>query len=51
VYNPLPKTLDDLRSNITKEIENIPVTMLEATFKNFRKRCDLLISSGGGYIE
>lgn len=51
VYNPLPKTLDDLRSNITKEIKNIPVTILEATFKNFRKRCDLLISSGGGHIE
>ena len=51
VYNPLPKTLEDLQSNIVRELENIPVTMLKATFLNFRKRCELLISAGGGHIE
>jgi hypothetical protein len=49
VYDPLAKTLDDLRSNITKK--NIPVTMLEANFKNFSKKCDLLISSCGDHTE
>jgi hypothetical protein len=28
VYNPLPKELEDLRSNLTREIENIPAQML-----------------------
>ena len=51
VYNPLPKTLEDLRSNIVRELENIPETMLKATFSNFRKRCELLVSAGGGHIE
>ena len=51
VYNPLPKTLKDLESNIVREVDNIPETMLKATFLNFRKRCELLISAGGGHIE
>jgi hypothetical protein len=29
VYNPLAKTLEDLRSNLTKEIENIPTHFFE----------------------
>jgi hypothetical protein len=51
VYNPLPKTLEDLRLNIVREVENLPETMLKATFSNFRKRCELFISAGGGHIE
>ena len=51
VYNPLPKTLDDLKSNIVREVEAIPESMLRSTFLNFRKRCELLISAGGGHIE
>jgi hypothetical protein len=51
VYNPLPKTLEDLRSNLTREIENILAQMLKETFLNFLKRCELLISAGGGHIE
>jgi hypothetical protein len=51
VYNPLPKTLKDLRSNLTREIENIPSQMLKKTFLNFRKSCELMISAGGGHIE
>ena len=51
VYNPLPKTLEALQMNIEREVKNIPQTMLKDTFLNFRKRCELLISAGGGHIE
>jgi hypothetical protein len=50
VYNPLPKTLEDLRSNLSREIENIQAQMLKDTFFDFRKKCELLISVGGGHI-
>jgi hypothetical protein len=51
VYNLLLKTLEDLRSNLTREIENIPAQMLKHIFLNFRKRCELLITAGDGHIE
>jgi hypothetical protein len=51
VYNPLPKTFEDLRFHLTREIENIPAQILKNNFLNFRKRCELLISAGGGHIE
>jgi hypothetical protein len=51
VYNPLLKTLKDLRSNLTREIENIPAQMLKDTFLNFQKMRVLLIFAGGGHIE
>jgi hypothetical protein len=38
-------------SNLTREIENIPAQMLKHIFLNFRKRCELLITAGGGHIE
>ena len=37
VYNPLPKTLDDLKGNIEKEVRNIPCKMLKSTFLNVKK--------------
>ena len=43
VYKPLPKTLDDLKENITREIQKINTSALESTFLNFTKRCHLLI--------
>ena len=51
VYNPIPKTLEDLKANITREIKNISSKSLELTFLNFKKRCELLISAQGGHIE
>ncbi len=51
VYNPLPKTLDDLRENIGREIKNIPSEVLKSTFVNLKKRCDLIKSVDGGHIE
>lgn len=51
VYKPLPKTLDDLKENITREIQKISTSILESTFLNFTKRCHLLIERNGGHIE
>ena len=35
MYNPLLKTLEDLKANIIREIENISKKSLESTFLNF----------------
>lgn len=51
VYNPLPKTLDDLKSNIEREIKNISKNILEKVFENFEGRCKLVIIAEGGHIE
>lgn len=51
VYNPLPKTLDDLKENIKREINLISKETLKNIFINFEKRCDLIISASGGHIE
>jgi AraC-like DNA-binding protein len=51
VYNPLPKTLDELKANITREIKNISKNTLKSVFLNFKKRCELIISAQGGHIE
>jgi hypothetical protein len=51
VYNPLPKTLDDLKANIINEIKKISKDVLKLTFSNFKKRCELVINAEGGFIE
>ena len=52
VYNnPLPKTLDDLKANIEREIKKISKNILELTFLNFKNRCELIISAEGCHIE
>jgi len=51
VYKPLPKTLDDLKVNIEREIRNINQDVLKLTFLNFRKRLNLIIEAKGGHIE
>lgn len=50
-YNPLPKTLDDLKANIEREIKKISKNILKSNFLNFQKRCELIISAEGGHIE
>jgi hypothetical protein len=42
VYSPLPKTLDDLKRNIEREIKKINENLLENVFENFKKRCSLI---------
>ena len=51
VYNPLPKTLEDLKVNLEREIKNISKDILKSTFLEFEKRCHLLIAAKGGHIE
>jgi len=51
VYNPLPKTLDDLKGNIRREIKKISKIILESTFLNLEKRCNLILKADGGHIE
>lgn len=51
VYNPLPKTLDDLKANIEREIKNIKVDVLKKLFSNLTNRCNFVISDEGGHFE
>ncbi len=51
VYSSLPKTLDDLKTNIEREIKIINKKTLKTVFENFEKRCNLVISAEGGHIE
>lgn len=51
VYNPLPKTLDELKANLEREIKKISPETLKNVFSNFKKRCEFVISSNGGHIE
>ena len=51
VYNPIPKTLDDLKVNIEREVKKISKNILKSTIENFEKRCKLVISAEGGHIE
>ena len=51
VYNPLPKTIDDLKINLEREIKSINKDILKSTFLNFKKRCDFLILKNGIHFE
>lgn len=51
VYNPIPKTLDDLKANLEREIKKISQETLKNVFLNFQKRCELLKTAAGGHIE
>ena len=47
----MPKTLEDLKANIQREVKNISPTTLNSVFLDFEKRCHLLIDANGGHIE
>ena len=51
VYNPLPKSIEELKANLEKEIKKINKDILKSTFLNFKKRCLLIIEENGGHIE
>jgi hypothetical protein len=51
LYNLMPKTLDDLKINIEREIRNIKQDVLKSTFLNFRKRLNLIIEAKDCHIE
>ena len=50
MYMNKPQTLDQLKSNIRQEIENIPVEILKKVMKNSIKRADLCRTAKGGYL-
>ncbi len=47
----MPKTLDELKVNIEREIRNIKQDVSKSTFLNFRKRLNLIIETKAGHIE
>ena len=51
VYNPLPSNLDELKTNITREIKKIKKEILKKVFLNLEKRCHLVIEAKGGHFE
>jgi hypothetical protein len=50
-YNPLPKTLDDLKANIERKIKNISKNILKSNFENFQKRCEFVFCAEGGHLK
>ena len=51
VYNPMPKTLDDLKVNLERELKKISKDILKSVFLNFGERCDLIKSACDSHIE
>ena len=51
VYNPIPKDLTELRSNLEREVKNLSKNVPKSTFLNFKKRLNLVISANGGHFE
>ena len=50
-YNPLPKTLDDLKANIERKINKISKNILKWNFLNFQKICKFVFCAEGGHIK
>jgi len=48
---PMPKDLAELKSNLDREVKNLPKDVLKSTFLNFKKRLNLVISYNGGHFE
>ena len=51
MYNPLPKTIEELKVNIEREIKKINKEILKSTFVNFKNRWEKVIAAKGGHIE
>ena len=51
VYKSLPKTLNDLKANIRKDVKKINTSTLESIFFNFFERCQLVVEKNGGQFE
>ena len=51
IYNQLPKTLDDLKANIGREIQKISKIILKSTILTFHKRRELIFSDENGHLE
>ena len=43
----MPKTLEELKENITREMKKIPKEILKSSFLNFAKKCNFVLSAEG----
>ena len=50
VYASKPATLDDLKDNIQREIDNVPVEMCARVVKNWVQIIDLCKRARGGHM-
>jgi hypothetical protein len=46
-----PRTLDELRENILREIQVVTPEVLAATFRNMQRRVQLCIDAQGGHFQ
>ena len=51
VYYPLPKTLEDLKTNIKERNKKVSKNILNSVFLDFEKICNLIIIAEVGHIE
>lgn len=51
VYKPSPKTLDELKTNIRHEINQIDVETCRSVVRNFKKRLNVVIAQNGRHVE
>ena len=51
IYNHLPKTLDDFKANIEREIQKISKNILKSTILTFQKRREFIFSAENGHFE
>ncbi len=51
VYKPSPKSLEELKVNIRREIRKIDIDTSQAVIGNFKRRCDAVIEQNGRHVE
>ena len=50
-YTPKPRTLEELRGNITREVGQLDQAMLNRAILDVKARCQKCIAANGGYFE
>ena len=50
-YEPKPNNIEELKSNIKREINKFKKSDLISIFENLKKRCYLIVDEKGGHIE
>ena len=51
IYNHLPKTFDDFKANMEREIQKISKNILKSAILTFQKRREFIFSTENGHIE
>ena len=51
VYTPKPRTLEELRGNITREVSQLDQAMLNRAILDVKACCQKCIAANGGYFE